>query len=265
MGQERMSPSAHSTPSSLKQKSYAVIFEADTPAGKGFDVLLILAILLSVAVTFLDSVVSLHDRHTQLFSFLELFFTVVFCLEYGLRVWCTPRPSGYVKSFFGVIDLIGWLPSVMGFLFPGSEVLTTFRVIRVLRVFRVLKMGKYLKEAQLLADSLRESRRKILVFLFAVLTLVVLLGSLMYLIEGPEHGFTSIPYSVYWAIVTLTTVGYGDISPKTPLGQLFASMIMILGYAIIAVPTGIISAAFVRSDSNSASAKERGNKTSNHS
>ncbi|MGA0368786.1 MAG: ion transporter, partial [Kiritimatiellia bacterium] len=158
-------------------------------------------------------------------------------------------------------DLIGWVPSLVGMLLPGSEVLTTFRVIRVLRVFRVLKMANYVKEAQMLADSLKESRRKILVFLFAVLTLVVLLGSLMYLIEGPVHGFTSIPVSVYWAIVTLTTVGYGDISPQTPLGQFFASMIMILGYAIIAVPTGIVSAAFVKGEMHPSGGEERGNKS----
>ncbi|MDF3127801.1 ion transporter [Kiritimatiellaeota bacterium B1221] len=260
-----MSATENTRRSPLKQKCYTIIFEADTPAGKGFDLLLILAILFSVTATSLDSVASLHERYLQLFSGLEIFFTVVFGVEYLLRLWCAPRPLGYAKSFFGVIDLIGWLPSVMGLLFPGSEVLTTFRVIRVLRVFRVLKMGKYLKEAQVLAQALRDSSRKILVFLFAVLTLVVLLGSLMYLIEGPTHGFTSIPVSVYWAIVTLTTVGYGDISPQTPLGQFFASMIMILGYAILAVPTGIVSAAFVRGDSKATIPEERGNKTANHS
>lgn len=248
----------------LKKKCYTIIFEAETPGGKAFDVVLILAILGSVTVTFLDSVAALDARYTILFTFLELFFTLLFALEYGLRLWCAPRSAEYARSFFGVVDLIGWLPSVVGLLFPGSEVLTTFRVIRVLRVFRVLKMANYLEEARLLAVSLRESRRKILVFLFAVLTLVVLLGSLMYLIEGPTHGFTSIPVSVYRANVTLTTVGYGDISPQTPLGQFLASMIMILGYAILAVPTGIVSAAFVRGDAEASAAKERDNKSANH-
>jgi len=249
----------------LRKKTYTVIFEADTLAGKTFDVLLILAILISVFITFLDSVASLHARFTKPFMWLELFFTGLFAVEYGLRLWCAPRPAGYARSFFGVIDLIGWLPSLLGLLFPGSEVLTTFRVIRVLRVFRVLKMANYVQEAQVLAESLKDSRRKILVFLFTVLTLVVLLGSLMYLIEGPEHGFTSIPVSVYWAIVTLTTVGYGDISPQTPLGQFFASMIMILGYAIIAVPTGIVSAAFVHGEAKGPAKEERANKSANHS
>lgn len=251
------------TPQTLKQHFYAVIFEAETRAGKLFDVVLILAILCSVSVTFLDSVTSIQARYQALLSVLELSFTLLFAIEYLLRLWCAPRPAAYAKSFFGVVDLIGWLPSVAGFFFPGSQVLTTFRVIRVLRVFRVLKMATYVKEAQLLAQALHQSSRKILVFLFAVLTLVVLLGSLMYLIEGPVHGFTSIPVSVYWAIVTLTTVGYGDISPQTPLGQFFASMIMILGYAILAVPTGIVSAAFVRSDSLVESGKESPNKSVN--
>lgn len=247
----------------LKQNFYTVIFEAETRAGKLFDVLLMLAIVMSVSVTSLDSVAGIHARHARVLSGLEMGFTSLFAMEYLLRLWCAPRPAVYAKSFFGVVDLIGWLPSVMGLLFPGSEVLTTFRVIRVLRVFRVLKMASYVSEAQLLAQSLRQSSRKILVFLFAVLTLVILLGSLMYLIEGPTNGFTSIPASVYWAIVTLTTVGYGDISPQTPLGQFFASLIMILGYAILAVPTGIVSAAFVRSDSEAAAAKKSPNKSVN--
>jgi len=248
----------------LKQKIYTIIFEADTPAGKTFDVVLILAIIGSVTVTFLDSVDSIHRSNHHLLSLLEIIFTWLFATEYFLRLWCTKRPSAYAKSFFGLVDLIGWLPSVIGLFFPGSEVLTTFRVIRVLRVFRVLKMASYLKEAQLLADALKNSSRKILVFLFAVLTLVILLGSLMYLIEGPIHGFSNIPVSVYWAIVTLTTVGYGDISPQTPLGQLFASMIMILGYAIIAVPTGIVSAAFVKGEVDEPSTEESPEKSTNH-
>lgn len=240
----------------LKKKFYTVIFEADTPAGKIFDLFLILAIVASVGVTFLDSVQTFHEAHARILTFLEITFTVLFALEYLLRLWCAKRPLKYGKSFFGIVDLIGWLPSVVGFFIPGSEVLTTFRVLRVLRVFRVLKMAAYLQEAKVLVDALRDSSRKIFVFLFAVVTLVILLGSLMYLIEGPENGFTSIPASVYWAIVTLTTVGYGDISPQTPLGQFLASLIMILGYAIIAVPTGIVSTSFVKGDSSVHQAEE---------
>jgi len=234
-----------------KQKLYTVIFEADTPAGKGFDVVLILAIVASVAVTVLDSVASFRAAHGPLLLRLEWAFTVLFAAEYFLRLLCAPRPLRYAGSFFGAVDLVGWLPTVVGLLVPGSHYLTTFRVLRVLRVFRVLKMAAYLEEARILADALRAGRRRILVFLFTVLTLVVLLGSLMYLIEGPENGFTSIPVAVYWAIVTLTTVGYGDISPQTPAGQFLASFIMILGYAILAVPTGIISAEFVRREGGS--------------
>ncbi|WFB34772.1 ion transporter [Kiritimatiellota bacterium B12222] len=255
--------SAPSSTSKFRTRLYCIIFEADTFAGKAFDLLLICAILLSVTVTFLDSVPSIAQSHGNALSVAEFIFTLLFGIEYLLRLWCSPRPLIYARSFFGIIDLIGWLPSVMGYFIPGSQVLTTFRVIRVLRVFRILKMANYLKEAQLLANALKESGRKILVFLFAVLTLVILLGSMMYLIEGPENGFTSIPVSVYWAIVTLTTVGYGDISPQTPPGQFFASMIMILGYAIIAVPTGIISAAFVKGDVQALPHEKTSNKSRN--
>jgi voltage-gated potassium channel len=234
-----------------KSNLYTVIFEADTPAGKTFDVVLILAILASVAVTVLDSVAGFRMEYGRTLWMFEWGFTLLFALEYGLRLACAPRPAQYARSFFGLVDLIGWLPTVLGLLLPGSHYLTTFRVLRVLRVFRVLKMAAYLEEARLLADAMKAGRRKILVFLFVVLTLVVLLGSLMYMIEGPENGFTSIPVAVYWAIVTLTTVGYGDISPQTPIGQFLASFIMILGYAILAVPTGIVSAEFVRQETNS--------------
>jgi voltage-gated potassium channel len=230
-----------------KTRLYTVIFEADTPAGKTFDVILILAILASVGVTVLDSVASLRLQMGAVLQNLEWAFTALFALEYGLRLACAPRPARYARSFLGLVDLIGWLPTVIGLLVPGSHYLTTFRVVRVLRIFRVLHMAAYLEEARLLASALHHGRRKILVFLFTVVTLVILLGSLMYLIEGPAHGFTSIPVAVYWAIVTLTTVGYGDISPQTPAGQFLASFIMILGYAILAVPTGIVSAEFIRS------------------
>lgn len=235
----------------MKEKLYTIIFEADTSAGKAFDVGLILAIVCSVLVTILDSVASIRSAHGPLLFRLEWAFTALFALEYGLRILCAPVRRRYVFGFYGIVDLIGWAPTVVGLLLPGSHYLTTFRVLRVLRVFRVLKMAAYVKEADVLATALKQGSRKILVFLFAVLTLVILLGSLMYLIEGPKNGFANIPVSIYWAIVTLTTVGYGDISPQTPLGQFLASWIMILGYAIIAVPTGIVSAEFIRADSSS--------------
>lgn len=234
------------TTSGRKTRLYQIIFEADTRAGKAFDVLLILAILGSVAVSMLESVASIQSRQTVLLDALERGFTLLFATEYLLRLFCSPRPAKYAASFFGWIDLLGWLPTVIGLLLPGAQVLTTILVLRVLRVFRVLKMAAYLQEARALADALLASRRKILVFLFVVMTLVILLGSLMYVIEGPEHGFDNIPVSVYWAIVTLTTVGYGDISPGTPMGQFLSSFIMILGYSILAVPTGIVSTEIIR-------------------
>ncbi len=232
----------------MREKLYTVIFEADTRAGKAFDVLLILAIVASVLVTVLDSVASIRSEYGQLLFVLEWVFTVLFALEYALRLYCAKHLKSYVLGFYGIVDLIGWLPTVIALLIPGAHVLTTFRILRVLRVFRVLKMAAYLKEADLLASALRQSSRKIMVFLFAVITLVILLGSIMYVVEGPENGFTNIPVSIYWAVVTLTTVGYGDISPQTPFGQFLASCIMILGYAIIAVPTGIVSAEFIRAE-----------------
>lgn len=232
-----------------KERVWAIIFKDDTPAGRTFDVILLGMIVLSVMVTILDSVDSIHLRYGTTLAVLEWGFTGLFALEYLIRILCVRRTRRYVFSFLGLVDLIGWLPTVIGLLIPGSHYLTTFRLIRVLRVFRILKMVAYTKEATLLANALRSSARKILIFLFSVLTLVVLLGSLMYVIEGPSRGFTSIPVSIYWAIVTLTTVGYGDISPQTPGGQILASLVMILGYAIIAVPTGIVSAEMIRSDS----------------
>jgi voltage-gated potassium channel len=232
----------------MREKLYTVIFEADTPAGKAFDVVLILAILASVMVTILDSVISIRLQYGRLLFFLEWAFTLLFALEYGCRLLCARNPKAYAFGFLGIVDFIGWAPTVLGLLLPGSHYLTTFRILRVLRVFRVLKMAAYVKEADLLASALRQSGRKIMVFLFTVITLVVLLGSIMYVVEGPEHGFANIPVSIYWAIVTLTTVGYGDISPQTPFGQFLASCIMILGYAIIAVPTGIVSAEFIRAE-----------------
>jgi voltage-gated potassium channel len=227
---------------SLKERLHIVIFEADTPAGKLFDVLLFVAILTSVALTMLQSVGPIRDSHGTLLFALNAGFTGLFTIEYGLRLWCAKKTMHYARSFFGVVDLLAVLPFYVGLLIPGTRFLDVVKVLRMLRIFRVLKMTQYVGDADLLMNALVSSRRKIGIFLVAVMTIVVILGSLMYVIEGEENGFTSIPRSVYWAIVTLTTVGYGDVLPQTPIGQALAAMIMIIGYSIIAVPTGIITA-----------------------
>jgi voltage-gated potassium channel len=220
---------------------HEVIFEADTPAGKGFDVLLIISILASVAAVMLDSMGGVRSRHGMLLYGIEWFFTLLFTVEYVLRLLCVGKPLKYASSFYGIVDLLAIIPTYLSLILPGSQYLLVIRILRILRIFRILKLVTYLGEARLLMRALRASGRKIAVFLFAVLTLVIIFGSLMYVIEGEGHGFTSIPRSIYWAIVTLTTVGYGDISPQTVLGQTLASVVMILGYGIIAVPTGIVT------------------------
>jgi voltage-gated potassium channel len=220
---------------------HEVIFEADTPAGKGFDVLLIFSILVSVAAVMLDSMGPVRMLHGSLLYGVEWFFTLLFSIEYFLRLLCVGRPLKYAVSFYGIVDLLAIIPTYVSLILPGSQYLLVIRILRILRIFRILKLVPYLGEAQLLVKALRASGRKIAVFLYTVLTLVVIFGSLMYVIESEASGFTSIPRSIYWAIVTLTTVGYGDISPQTGLGQVLASMIMILGYGIIAVPTGIVT------------------------
>ncbi len=225
----------------LRIRLHEIIFEADTRLGKLFDLLLILSIFISVLVVMLDSVASLHAAYGTLFYALEWFFTILFTIEYILRLVSVGRPWMYAKSFFGIVDLLAVLPTYLSLLFPGSQYLIVIRLLRVLRIFRVLKLVQYIDESRLLLKALRASRRKITVFLFTVLTLVIIFGSLMYVIEGEPNGFTNIPRSIYWAIVTLTTVGYGDISPQTGLGQAFSAVIMILGYGIIAVPTGIVT------------------------
>ncbi len=225
---------------------YHIIFEADTRLGKAFDVLLILVIIGSVIVVMMESVASYRAQYPSFLRAAEWVFTILFSVEYLLRLACVDRPARYARSFFGVIDLLAVIPTYLSILVPGAQFLLVVRLLRILRVFRVLKLAAYLVEVDLLVMALRDSRRKILIFMFAVLTLTVILGSLMYLIEGDANGFTSIPRGVYWAIVTLTTVGYGDISPKTDIGQAFASLIMILGYGIIAVPTGIVTAEMTR-------------------
>ncbi len=229
-------------PSPLRARLHEIIFEADTPAGKLFDVLLIVSIILSVIMVMLDSVGSIRASYGRLLYFGEWFFTILFTIEYLLRLYSVGRPAAYATSFFGIIDLLAVLPTYLSIFFPGTQYFLIIRILRVLRIFRVLKLVQYLGEARMLSQALRASRRKITVFLFGVLTVVVIFGALMYLIEDPDSGFTSIPQSIYWTIVTLTTVGYGDISPQTALGQTIASLIMIIGYGIIAVPTGIVTA-----------------------
>lgn len=218
-----------------------VIFEADTPAGKAFDVGLIIAILVSVAAVMLDTVSWINQRFGEWLYLVEWVFTLAFTIEYALRLWCIRNPAAYARSFYGVIDLLCILPTYLSLLVAGTQYLLVIRILRVLRVFRVLRMVRYVSEARILSQALRASRRKITVFICSVLALVIVFGSFMYLIEGPEHGFTSIPKSVYWAVITLTTVGYGDLVPLTPLGQGLAAIVMIMGYGIIAIPTGIVT------------------------
>ena len=218
-----------------------IIFEADTRAGKAFDVGLIVCILISVIAVMLDSVVAIHARYTDWLYRVEWFFTILFTIEYALRLWCIENTARYARSFFGIVDLLGIIPTYLSLLFAGTQYLLVIRVLRVLRVFRVLRMVRFVGEAELLTQALHASRRKIIVFISSVAALVVVFGSLMYLIEGEANGFTSIPRSIYWAVITMTTVGYGDITPQTPLGQAFASLVMIMGYGIIAVPTGIVT------------------------
>ncbi|HBA67364.1 MAG TPA: ion transporter [Methylococcaceae bacterium] len=233
--------------SAWQQTLNRIIFGAETKAGKAFDVVLIIMILLSIITVMLDSVEAIRNQYRQLLYLSEWFFTLLFTLEYILRLLSVRRPMLYARSFFGFVDLLSILPTYLGLLIPGVEYILTLRILRLLRIFRVLKLSEYMREANVLLIALNNSFRKIAVFLYTVLTLVVVFGALMYIVEGSEVGFTSIPKSVYWTIVTITTVGYGDISPQTALGQLLASTIMIMGYGIIAVPTGIYSAELIKS------------------
>ena len=225
----------------LRDTVYRIIFEADTFWGKFFDIALIICILSSVMVVMLDSVVTLHARFGALLYVAEWIFTLLFSFEYLLRLMTSPKPGRYARSFFGIVDLLSIIPTYLSLFVVGAHYMLVIRVLRIMRIFRILKLGEYIQEATTLVRALQDSARKILVFISAVMTIVVIFGALMYVVEGPEHGFTSIPRSIYWAIVTLTTVGYGDISPQTELGQIVASAIMIVGYGIIAVPTGIVT------------------------
>jgi voltage-gated potassium channel len=219
-----------------------IIFEADTPAGKRFDLALLIAIVLSVMLVALESDPRLRGQYSSLFEPLEVLFSSLFSLEYLLRLLCSKRPWSYARSFFGLVDLVSSLPPLLTLGIPASQSLLIVRVLRLLRVFRILKLGSYLDEAQLLRQALVASRRKITVFMLTIVALVVLIGTLMYVIEGERSGFTSIPVGIYWAVVTITTVGYGDVAPVTTLGRFVASLVMLLGYSIIAVPTGIVTA-----------------------
>jgi voltage-gated potassium channel len=241
---------SNSTWKQIKSRLHTVIFEADTPKGKLFDVSLIFLIILSVIAVMLNSVKPINITYGNLLYIAEWVFTIIFTIEYILRLVSIGKPMKYARSFFGIIDLVAFLPTYLSVFIPGSEMFLVVRVLRVLRIFRVLKILPYITEAQMLRHALVASRRKIFVFLLAVLLIVIIMGSMMYVIEGEENGFTSIPRSIYWSIVTLTTVGYGDISPQTPFGQILASIIMIFGYGLIAVPTGIVTVEIARNKSN---------------
>ena len=225
----------------MRKKIYEIIFEAETRSGRIFDIALLWLILLSVASVSLESVESLNQRWHSVFLFLEWTFTILFSIEYLIRLICVKKPLRYVFSFFGLIDLIALIPTYLSLLVSGGGSLLVIRGFRLLRIFRLLKLGRYVGEADILLTALKASRFKITIFLVAVLSLAITIGAAMYLIEGRENGFTSIPYSIYWAIVTMTTVGYGDVAPHTTIGQILASVIMIMGYGILAVPTGIVS------------------------
>jgi voltage-gated potassium channel len=225
----------------LRRAIYTIIFEADTKAGLRFDLCLITVILVSILVVILDSVQPINARHATLMNALEWGFTLLFTAEYAARLYCVENRWRYATSFFGVIDLLAVLPTYIAFLVPEAHALIDVRILRLLRIFRVLKLTLYVVEYSTLVQALRASRRKILIFISFVLMVDLLMGTLMYVIEGPEHGFTSIPMAMYWAIVTMTTVGYGDLTPQTDAGRLLSSLMMLLGWGILAVPTGIVT------------------------
>lgn len=229
---------------SWQVKLHEIIYEADTPAGKLFDVVLLIAILASIVLVMLESVKSIDAKFHKFLNISEWVITILFSIEYILRIISVKKPLRYITSFYGVIDLLSTIPKYLSLIFAGTHALVALRALRLLRVFRILKLARYLGASNHLASAIKASRAKISVFLFAVLIAAVIFGTIMYLVEGEESGFTNIPKSVYWCIVTLTTVGFGDIAPVTPLGQLIATIIMILGYGIIAVPTGIVSAEY---------------------
>ncbi|MEZ8283623.1 ion transporter [Vibrio splendidus] len=226
----------------LKHHLYVIIFGTHTPAGRAFDISLIVAILASLLVLILESIPNVMTEWSQQLRYIEYTFTALFTLEYLLRLYCSPKPKSYATSFYGVVDLLAILPTYLAIIFPGASFMGVVRLLRVMRIFRILKLVRYLQDSNILLRSLLMARRKILIFFSTVGILVVIFGALIFVIEGPENGFTSIPHSIYWAIVTITTVGYGDMIPQTALGKAIASLTMLLGYSILAVPTGIITA-----------------------
>lgn len=229
-----------------KNKIYEVIFEADTRAGKAFDVTVIALIFISILLVMVDSIAPIHEKYTVVLHTAEWVITGIFLIEYLLRIYVLDKPFRYIFSFFGIIDLLAILPNFIGLIFAGSQSLMVIRAVRLIRIFRIFKLSRYTSAGRTLSIALYRSREKIFMFIMVILTLVVIFGTIMYMIEGDANGFTSIPVSIYWAIVTLTTVGYGDISPVTGMGQFLASIVMIMGYAIIAVPTGIITSEMMR-------------------
>lgn len=233
-----------------RHRVHEIIYEADTPMGKFFDIALLILILFSIVVVMLESVASIGSKYSLLFYVIEWVITILFTIEYIARIITVKKPAKYIFSFYGIIDFLSTIPLYLSLLFFGSNYLITVRALRLLRVFRILKIARFIGEGNRLRKALMESRVKIFIFIFAVIIVAVIFGTLMYLIEGEESGFENIPVSVYWCIVTLTTVGFGDIAPVTPLGQFLATILMILGYGIIAVPTGIVGARYIQSDSN---------------
>lgn len=231
-----------------KTKLHEVIYEADTPAGKLFDVVLLIFILASIVLVMLESVTSIDNKYHDLLNIGEWVVTILFTLEYIARIVSVKKPLKYITSFYGIVDLLSTIPKYLSLIFVGTHALVALRALRLLRVFRILKLARYLGASNNLVRALKASRVKISVFIFAVIILSIILGTIMYLVEGEENGFTNIPKSVYWCIVTLTTVGYGDIAPQTPIGQFIASLVMILGYGIIAVPTGIVTSEITKTN-----------------
>ena len=243
------------TGDTLKERLREIIFGTEPGLGRNFDIALIIVIIASVLALFLDSVEPLHAAYGELFYTADIAFTVLFSIEYLARIYCSVDRKRYITSFYGIVDLLATLPTYLALILPGAQHLLVIRIFRVLRIFRVFKLFKYMSEANILVRSIKSSRHKITVFLITVVTLVIVFGSLMYLVEGPENGFTSLPQSIYWAIVTVTTVGYGDIVPHSPLGRAIAAMAMVTSYAIIAIPTGILSAELVQENQRQAGLK----------
>ncbi|ABM00318.1 ion transporter [Shewanella amazonensis] len=239
---EPMSQPQADAESELKKKLRIIIFGTDTPAGRWFDLALILCIIASVTLVLLDTVSSINARWGGLIHVLEWIFTVIFTLEYGIRIYCSAHRWQYAHSFYGIVDLLSVLPSYLALFFPGANFTLIIRVLRLFRIFRVLKLLRYLSEGNLLLKAMMQSSRKVFLFFFSVSLIIMVLSAIMYMVEGPENGFSSIPKSIYWTIVTITTVGYGDITPKTELGQAIAALTMLIGYSIIAIPTGILTA-----------------------